>query len=861
MNEVTDSSTFVALLSSALLNSMDQITLFLSVIGILIFGAVITALITETDKSSANSLRSDTSNNAEKITINRRLYLPALQGDKFGFNAEQLLQLICQEFKANKWHFWKVENEAYPFQILTGLSDEKTKSQIALKSTHPVIQITMNGSVENNELNLRFYPQGPLHFNDQEEGQPGTVLLPKGQTREKKENSFFFECADFPLFELKSLKLTKEQHKISRIEKILLKASLAGLMSRGAGIENQIVSANKLEKWAGELDDYLMSDISTDQPMNSLQTECITVAAWAYLVSGLSKKSKSNLKRSLELHQLLSYKNWEGREATEKAGAGANEAFAAYALMQLNPENPSYPHIIRKTVFKALRTFRPESYPQGWGKLICKLAFAKTTSDEMHFADKIKQPESEPLSEGQEVKNEKAVSLSDEGADQYQTYHSIELALDKAIELWRKDNSSHNIREAVCEAYFAKGKLALANSRINMGVQELERAENGFLASLALSDEEGKPTKRPFFKITSTDIRNELGHLYLAWGTRFGEAELIEKAIHHFSTLLERKGCLSKTQILDTKYALAECYLNYSGLTNKNEDHAQAIYSFNDVLDEGIRGERQEKIERGIAVARARLALISHKKEEVKMATSSICSVIGQNGKLWPTKDVLLRLRARLRELLFTLEGDDIALDRAITDRRELVKLAEGGVQDIRWAVEVGDLVRLLSKRQYKSGGQSEDFHEAHYLLETAIAITEKETSSNEGGKSQELELSHIRGSLYITMAKLLSSFARLHLDELALREASTYYQKYIDITPRAINPKKRAEILSQIGLIMMDLSEQYGSHTGLKQAIATFAEAHDIYLEIGLIDLSNRMRRFLENAQAAKLVYLPSSE
>ncbi len=246
MNEINDSSTFVAFLSSSLLNSMDQITLFLSVIGILIFGAVITALITETDKSSANNLLSAKTNNADKATINRRLYLPALQGDKFGFNAEQLLHLIRQEFKTNKWRFWKTDNEVYPFQVLTGLRDEKTKSQIELKSTHPVIQITMNGSVENNELNLRFYPQGPLHFNDQEEGQPENILLSKSQIQEKKENSFFFECADFPLFELKSLELTKEQNKISRIGKILLKATLAGLMSRGAGIENQIVSANKI---------------------------------------------------------------------------------------------------------------------------------------------------------------------------------------------------------------------------------------------------------------------------------------------------------------------------------------------------------------------------------------------------------------------------------------------------------------------------------------------------------------------------------------------------------------------------------------------------------------------------------------
>ena len=856
MNEINDSSTFMALLSST-----DQITLFLSVIGILIFGAVITALIAETDKLFPNMSHSGKSHNAGNTTINRKLYLPALQGDKFGFNAEHVLDLIQKEFNANKWRGWRTDNDGAPFQVVTGLSDDKTKSQIAINSTHPVIQITMNGSVKNNELNLRFYPQGPLHYNDQEEAQPENILIPKAQTRGKKEKSFFYECADFPLFELKTLKLTAEQNKISRIEEVLLKATIAGLMSRGVGIESQIVSSNKLEKWASELDEFLMSDLSTDQSMNGLQTECLTVAAWAYLVSGLSKKSEINLKRSLELHQYLSSKNWEGREPTEKAGAGANEAFAAYALMQLNPEDPNYPSIIKKTVFKALRTFRPESYPQGWGKLICKLAFAKTTSDERHLAEQIEQPESKRLSEGQQVKEEKVTSSSDENADKYQTYHSIELALDKAIELWRKDKNVQNNREAVCEAYFAKGKLALSNARLNMGVQELERAENGFLASLALSDDTSKPAKRPFFKITSTDIRNELGHLYLAWGTRFGEAELIEKAIHHFSTLLEREECLSKAQLLDTKYALAECQLNYSGLTNKKEDHAQAIYSFNDVLDEGIKGERQEKVEQSIAVARARLALISHKKEEVKMAISSICSVIGQNGKLWPTKDVLLRLRARLRELLFTLEGEGIALDRAINDRRELVKLAEGGVQDIRWAVEVGDLVRLLSKRQYKSGGQSQDFHEAHYLLETAIAITEKQTSSKEGATSKELEISHIRGSFYITMAKLLSSFARLHLDEQALREASTFYQKYIDITPRAINPKKRAEVLSQIGLIMMDLSEQYGSHTGLKQAIATFAEAHDIYLEIGLIDLSNRMRRFLENAQAAELAYRPPSE
>ena len=272
----------------------------------------------------------------------------------------------------------------------------------------------------------------------------------------------------------------------------------------------------------------------------------------------------------------------------------------------------------------------------------------------------------------------------------------------------------------------------------------------------------------------------------------------------------------------------------------------------------GVSDQTRDKIERGIAVAKARLALIDRKKEQVITAISCICSVIGQNGKLWPTKDVLLRLRARLREVLFVLEGDDIALDRAIKDRRELVKLAEIGVQDVRWAVEISDLVTLLSKRQYKNNGNQEDFNEAHYLLETAISILEKRTEDDE----DQFDIPHIKGMLYLNLAKLLASFARVHFDEQALKEAAHYYQKFIGLTPRATNPTKRAEVLSQIGLIMMDLSEQYGAHEGLKQAISAFAEAHDIYLETGLIDLSNRMRRFLENAQAAHLVYeIPEEE
>lgn len=243
---------------------------------------------------------------------------------------------------------------------------------------------------------------------------------------------------------------------------------------------------------------------------------------------------------------------------------------------------------------------------------------------------------------------------------------------------------------------------------------------------------------------------------------------------------------------------------------------------------------------------------------EARQAISLISAVIGQNGGFWPSRDVLLRLRARLRELLFLLEGDDLALDRAINDRRELVANAAAGPRGLRWSVEVGDLVGLLSRRQYKLDGEAQDFHEAHYLLEKSISICAG-GGLDEGGVDEPgagYNIPHIEAGLQLKLGKLLASFARVKFDLSALNEAVTAFERFLALTPRASNPLGRAAVLNDIGQIMMDRSEHYGNHDGLRRAVLCFAEAHDIYLEAQHMDQANRMRRFLENAEAAILAY-----
>lgn len=852
---------FSSLLAEFLSHS-DQISLFLLVILILLVGAWLTSIISGSNINRENarfvSLKQSTLPNK---SIRRKLVMLSFQGDNYGVLAETILKCLRFEYAPTIWAKYFGSNILGPFSVITGITRAKSKCQALNQKKQynlQTVEITLNGELQDEKLDLKFFPQGPIHLVNYQQQMQSEAILPSAKNKNDTSLShselsseradFVFECSDFPLSELKGIELRNSNQQLSKTQATLFHATVAGIMSRGCGIRNQITSVKKIEKWAVQLDKSISP---SKEKTSDFQTEIIVVAAWCYLISGVRNRDENQLKRALSLYQLLGEDQWQNREKAEWAGIKSNEAYAAFMLMQIYPKNSYYPEQIKKAALEGMRNFRRDNFPHSWGKLMCKLALAYGGACEGAFDQK------DSLQINQSVENDQELP---------HTHQSIEIALDEAIELWKKNHQ----QDAMCEAYFAKGRLALSSAKRNMGVQGLERAENGFLAALSLSEPEGSLNKNKTPSFSQSDIRFELGQLYSGWGTRFGDASLIEKAIHQFEALLELKYLLKSSKVKEVNLALAECYLNYGGVTNKASDHKEAVFRFNELLDKSLSLKTQERVERCAAVARARLALLARKKEPVIIAISSICAVIGQKEKQWPSQDVLLRLRARLRELLFSLEGDDIALDRAIRDRRELVELASVGLQDLRWAVEVGGLVGLLSKRQYKNNGNMEDFNEAHYLLEKAIAITEDKSQSEEhidGEATEKINASntafnipHIKGDLYLKLAKLLASFARVHFDEQAIREAATYYKRFVDTTPRSVNPIRRAEALSEIGLIMVDLSEQYGSHDGLSQAKSCFSEAHDIYLETGLIDLSNRMRRFLENAEAACLAYqLPS--
>ncbi len=905
---------------SALIAPHDQIALFLTLIAILIVGGWVVAQLTvaqhsnylrgassdfETDdmhearhgfhnasaynsgvhrslekkkNSKVRRLKNKTSafegrhmgrSSFSEIDVDRQLVLDSFLGDLYGRVGEQVLGLMKSGFKGQR-----------ALQIFTGLNAHDRVAERAREKAfhagkepqsvkvhkHKKVQkcktsytVTIEGEVTGCGVQLKFFPQGPLYLNDtdddaEDERSDHFVRSGNGHSSryspedgKRRSQALSYECCDFPLFELKGLTSGFQGE-----QRTLLLAAMAGLMSRGCGISGQFVNAGQLLKWGKRLDQALHGIRLTQK---ELHAEMLVVAAWCYFVAGVLKLDAEPLKRALALFKQIDDEFWHQRELTEWAGIKSNESMAAITLALIEEDKPggepsAYYRHVQKTAYEAMRSFRRDNFPHNWGKLMCKLALAYGSLDGAH--------EEGPFAEG--LLKGKGLTVSgrviadgviqeralDGGAVIPKDYRAIEEGLDQAIDYWRARGQD----DAICEAYYAKGKLAQNTAKRHMGVQDWERAENALLAALALSTEDmfGVVHRRPV-------IRFELGRLYLGWGTRFGEAELLEKAIHQFTVLLDRHSLVSHNIYAEAERALAQCYLNFGGITNKTEHLKRAIGAYQYLLSKRTTDIRRVEFERALCVANARLALKKRNRAAIKRAITGISAVIGQKNQLWPSRDVLLRLRARLRELLFTLEGDDIALDRAIKDRRELMAAASEGLKDLRWAVEVGDLVGLLSRRQYKLDGQMQDFNEAHYLLEKAIAICENNPTDQEV-RYQNLDIPHIKASLHLKLAKLLATFARVQFDEPALQEAVGSYEQFLELTPRSVNPLERAHVLNDVGQIMMDLSEHYGHHEGLHRAVKCFAEAHDIYLEAEYIDLSNRMRRFLENAQAAILAY-----
>lgn len=793
-----------------------------------------------------------------RIVIKRRLVIEGLEGDVHGRIGERLLRVMAKGFGRGFLARLAGSKIMRGFEVVTGLGGLQ-RGAVRRSMSAPLpgksanlkqayedgvcsVDITLSGHVEGRGVGLRLYPPGPVvqEFpvnagSDFDEG----FVDDEGFVPEE-ELSPFFDCFDFPLLQLKGLTLD-----IPQGQELLVTVAIGGVLGRGIGLDQQILSVKEFCRLGKQLSSRLENKKLT-QP--ELHEEMIIGAGWCFLMAGLILEDLDKLKKALVLFGRADGDYWRGRDVSEWGGIKCNEAMAALALAQLHSGDVSrFYQRVQQAAIEGMRYFRRDNFPDSWGKLICKLALSHGNMGNLRCS----------VASGGEAEFSNALD-----------YRPIVRWLDEAISLW----ALRGHEGAMCEAYYAKGRLAQNTAKLHMGVQDWERAENSFLAALALSDDvSGRFTCRRVL------VHYELGQLYLGWGTRFGERELLEKAIHHFHAVQEcaRKGLDAGDLVLDTEFALAQCYLNFGGISNEDVHHKRAIFILNDLLDREGRGERVAELDRALCVARARLALNRRDNAEAKVAISAISAVIGQKNQSWPSADVLLRLRARLREMIFTLEGDDVALDRAIQDRRLLVASASEGLKDLRWAVEVGNLVGVLSQRQYKIDGQLQNFNEAHYYLEKAIAICEESldevgdadvsgcsdpTGVTDGELLNEacfrFNIPHIRAGLYLKLAKLLASFARVQFDEPALMEAVTGFDKFLLLTPRSINALARASALNDIGQIMMDRSEHYGHHDGLWRATKCFAEAHDIYLEAERMDQANRMRRFMENAEAAILAY-----
>ena len=805
---------------------------------------------------SETRLVAGTDGEASSALKGRRLILRALEGDELGAVSERLRGLFAREFVSRFWR--RRSSEA---QLVVG--DTSVEPQEGLCSQNGKLDVTVQGRVVGHQLEVTFYPSQPapppLSQEDDDVVPISGVLAPVSSLAGRDGAplaGLCFECFDFPLTDFKGL-----TRALPDLQSEMLVVAAQGVLARGIGLSAAGLPLARLLS-AAERFEAALPQLRLTQAV--LYQEMRVVTAWCLMRVGLARRDETCLTRAL-LHfdRILTF-DWRSRDAVVWAGIKSNEALTALALAQLSQSKTIAPFLVDgeggraplsdcemagfqrsyQAAAGALQVFRRETFPSCWGRLLAlmglsgavlsalpnrgALAFEFQGHELDGFLDEVI-GFWEPVGRGDDLISHREDMMPGEGQTQ--------TALDGGI---------------VAEATFAKGALLASMAQSEAGLQDWELAETAFLEALARMD-----GLRGWWFGTAEDVHFELGRLYFTWGGLFGDPRPLEKALHHFQTLSDvswgRGG-----KALAVGLNLARCTLTYGGVTNEAAPLRLALKRFQ-ALDAHCVAFEGAGIDRCIAVARARLALLERDCVVGRRAVSEISAVVGQRAEGFPSKALLLRLRSRLKELLFVLEGERFALDQAIVDRRRLVKIADLGMSHVHWAVEVGELVGLLSRRQYQVTARKRDFHEAHYLLEKALArcgSADKDAPQQFTG-----QLRHVRAGLCLKLGRLLASFARMEHDLSAFHEALASYEKYLLYSQHDEAGPERGEVLNEMGQIYMDCSTHYGQHEGLLKAGACFAEAFDIFLRANHMDQANRMRRFMDHAAASLLAYQGGGE
>ncbi len=772
--------------------------------------------------------------------LKQRVYLNVLEGDRFGQTSQFLKTTLQNRFM----RFFGPPAKAVVI-VPTG-AQQFTKAPCIGAETQPSFDVHLAGKVKGQKLELYFtspainaerlirlgraFDELPV---DEIIAEPivKTIipLKPNKPTTNTLRNSLYtYHCYDFPLISLKGL-----TRQLPGIQKDLLQCALIGALRRGLKISKQDLSVKLLNNSAQRFDQAIPG-LKQTQPI--LYQETTLVCAWCHMMVGLLGKNKIALTRALVLYKKSEAFNEDEFSYFDRAAMLANqvECTLALALLSQPHSKEQQAHYLSAIEIapRAMTSFERCSDWIGWAKMVSSFARGRGALAGTFFEE----------AGNKDIANEGGfTSIYDQG--------SIEKKLTTAIAHLQKSAVTNGDEVALCEAYYALSCMIKNTTKQHMGVQEWERAENSFLAALSYGQ-----NHEDWFSPKPEDIHFELGQLYLQWGTAHGDQERLEKAIHHFSIVKAQKPASYFSNHNEIALAIAQSTLNLGGITNKPSFHKSALTQLNTLKDQQKYESCDNLLDRSLAVARARLALAERDRNEARRAITQISAVIGQKTNSFPTRDVLLRLRARLREMLYQLEGDDRTLDRAINDRRDLINFAKEYKNELRWAVEAGDLAGLLSRRQFKGIDNLDDFHEAGNLLQKGILICESYQADYLSGEGQSLP--YIKAGLYLKQGRLLERYARVEKNLALLNKAVSAYEQVLILRPREQNDVDRAKTLNRIGQILIDKSEHYGEHEGLERAANCFAQSYDIYLESQHKEQANRMRQFMENAQAARIAY-----